>query len=403
MNSAKTDIYIRVTNQSKIKTFDSENKYREWDFGEISLLILVIFGAVTNFLTVIVMTRKRMRSSNASLYIVYIAVCDFIVLLLRFLANMIKLYRIAIYNFCILNQIVAQAASFISVWLILATSAERTAAVIFPLKVTHIFSRKRSKKIILGLVLIFVFISSTVSFCIEYSRAKPHYCQIKGSLNGTCFKYYTLIFPWFRSALGSWIPSVLGFIFSLIIIKALSNASIVRKSITNQMYVKFRPMNIENQIFKSNESSRLFKLEEFKLLLMKKNHSYNSSYTADGSLASKRSSSWRTLSSLYSIQLKERQISIMLLTISISFVLLTFPYSIFDLFRKFGLKSNFLKNRVLLRSVMFLIDLNHSTNFVLFCLTARRFRIELKNIFREIYLKMHKNGLFCKKLNKFDV
>ncbi|RMZ98922.1 growth hormone secretagogue receptor type 1 [Brachionus plicatilis] len=304
MNSAKTDMYIRVTNQSKIKTFDSEKKYREWDFGEISLLILVIFGAVTNFLTVIVMTRKRMRSSNASLYIVYIAVCDFIVLLLRFLANMIKLYRIAIYNFCILNQIVAQAASFISVWLILATSAERTAAVIFPLKVTHIFSRKRSKKIILGLVLIFVFISSTVSFCIEYSRAQPHYCQIKGSLNGTCFKYYTLIFPWFRSALGSWIPSVLGFIFSLIIIKALSNASIVRKSITNQMY--------------SNESSRLFKLEEFKLLLMKKNHSYNSSYTADGSLASKRSSSWRTLSSLYSIQLKERQISIMLLTISIS-------------------------------------------------------------------------------------
>ena len=372
---------------NQTKPYKLSTKYREWDFGEISLLTLLIFGAITNSLTVVVMTRKRMRSSNASLYITFIAICDFLVLLFKFLANMIKLYRVSIYNFCIIIQIIPQAASFISVWLILATSAERTAAVLVPLKVIHLFSRKRSKLIICVLILIFVLISSSVSFCIEYSVNQPYYCRIKGNINGTCFKYYTYIFPWFRSALGSWIPSIFGLIFSYIMIRALSKASHIRKSITNQMLVKFKP-KVNSQVSRSIESGRSIKLEEFKILLMKaRRNSFSSIYTTEGSIR-ERSSSWRALSSVYSQQMKERQITIMLLTISISFIVLTFPYSIFELFRKIGFKSSFLKNRLLLRFVMLLIDVNHSTNFVLFCLTARRFRNELRYIFREIQMKI---------------
>lgn len=390
ISTNKNDYLI---NMNQTKPYKSSTKYREWDFGEISLLTLVIFGAITNSLTVLVMTRKRMRNSNASLYITFMAICDFLVLLFKFLANMIKLYRISIYNFCIIIQVVPQAASFISVWLIMATSAERTAAVLVPLKVIHLFSRKRSKIIIYVIILTFVLISSSVSFCIEYSTTQPYYCRIKGNINGTCFKYYTFIFPWFRSALGSWIPSIFGLIFSLIMIRALSKASLVRKNITNQILVKFKPKS-SSRVSRSNESGRSIKLEEFKILLMKgRKNSFSSIYTAENSRErslSERSSSWRALSSVYSQQTRERQITIMLLTISISFIVLTFPYSIFELFRKLGFKPNFLRNRLLLRFVMLLIDLNHSTNFVLFCLTARRFRNELRYIFREIQMKISK-------------
>jgi hypothetical protein len=77
---------------------------------------------------------------------------------------------------------------------------------------------------------------------------------------------------------------------------------------------------------------------------------------------------------------KEKQITIMLLTACISFFILTMPYSAFELMRKIGANSPYLKNRNVMRAFMLLIDINHATNFILYCLTAQRFRTELKDI-----------------------
>jgi hypothetical protein len=106
-------------------------------------------------------------------------------------------------------------------------------------------------------------------------------------------------------------------------------------------------------------------------------------------------------------QPKEKQITIMLLTISISFILLTLPYSAFELLRKLNVNYKWLKNRNVMRAFMLLIDINHATNFILYCLTAKRFRNELKTIIcAKLYLKDHmsaSNQLSTKRKNNKDL
>ena len=74
----------------------------------------------------------------------------------------------------------------------------------------------------------------------------------------------------------------------------------------------------------------------------------------------------------------------MILTISISFLVLTMPYSLFELIRKFLDPKTFNqiipinKVRIFQRATLLLVDLNHSTNIFFYILTAERFRNELK-------------------------
>jgi hypothetical protein len=56
------------------------------------------------------------------------------------------------------------------------------------------------------------------------------------------------------------------------------------------------------------------------------------------------------------------------------------PYSTFELLRKIGVNRKWLKNRNIMRAFMMLIDINHATNFILYCATGQRFRTELKSI-----------------------
>jgi hypothetical protein len=87
------------------------------------------------------------------------------------------------------------------------------------------------------------------------------------------------------------------------------------------------------------------------------------------------------------INKKETQISIMTLAISISFLILTIPYSLFELMRKLvepEIFNYFIpkhKVRYFQRATLLLIDLDHSTNFLFYVLSAERFRNQLKSIF----------------------
>ena len=75
---------------------------------------------------------------------------------------------------------------------------------------------------------------------------------------------------------------------------------------------------------------------------------------------------------------KEKQITIMLMTISISFMVLSFPYSAFELLRRLNVNLPILKDRDTSRFLLLLLDINHATNFILYCLTGQKFRSELK-------------------------
>ncbi len=217
-------------------------------------------------------------------------------------------------------------ASLISVWLIMITTAERTVSVVWPFKITRIFSKKNCKIIITSMIIFFLVLTSSAGMCSEYNEPKPYLCSIRG--NTFCKYYFNVVYPIFKSLFGSWLPSLIGICLNTIFIIFLKKISNKRKNITKRASQKEKNTNTN----------------------------------------------------------KEKQITIMILTISISFLILTLPYSLFELMRKFLNEQTFYaiipknKVRVFQRATLLLIDLNHSTNFIFYVLTAERFRIQLKNI-----------------------
>jgi hypothetical protein len=57
----------------------------------------------------------------------------------------------------------------------------------------------------------------------------------------------------------------------------------------------------------------------------------------------------------------------------------TLPYSIYELIRKISTNSK--QSRIVHRAFLFLLDCLHATNFILYFLSGKRFRAELKRIF----------------------
>ena len=187
------------------------------------------------------------------------------------------------------------------------------------------------------MILLFLALTSSISFCLEYSQFKPYLCSIRDY--GNCKFYFNNVYPIFKSILGSWLPSLLVICLNAIFIFFLKRVSKRRREITR------RAQNI-----KANNSS---------------------------------------------INNKEKQITIIVMAISFSFLILTMPYSIFEFMRKMLDHKTFHeiisanKVRTFQRAALLLIDLNHSTNFLFYVLTAERFR---NNIL-----------IFCKKDSNLQV
>jgi hypothetical protein len=203
------------------------------------------------------------------------------------------------------------------------TTAERTAAVVVPLKVSSIFSKTRCKILITCMILFFLIITCIAGFSSEYNQKKPYLCVIK---EGKFYMYYFHhIFPIIKSLFGSWLPSLIAISLNTTIIVYLYKASKERKNI-------------------SQKSSNINEAE------------LSTSVNESNVKASKSSSNTN----------KEKQITIMLLAISVSFVVLTMPYSLFELFRKLLNENTFHhiipanKVRIFQRATLLLIDLNHS-------------------------------------------
>jgi len=171
-------------------------------------------------------------------------------------------------------------ASLISVWLIMITTAERTVSVVWPFKITRIFSKKNCKIIITSMIIFFLVLTSSAGMCSEYNEPKPYLCSIRG--NTFCKYYFNVVYPIFKSLFGSWLPSLIGICLNTIFIIFLKKISNKRKNITKRASHAIIPKN---------------------------------------------------------------------------------------------------KVRVFQRATLLLIDLNHSTNFIFYVLTAERFRNQLKNIF----------------------
>nr|QVK45705.1 G protein-coupled receptor [Proales similis] len=335
--------------------------FRPWDFGEWSLLCLMVIGAFGNTLSIVIMRSKSLRSSNASLFITLMAMADMILLGLKFAANMLKLYRVPVFNGCVFLQTGAQAASFISVWLVIVTMSERVMAVMRPLQVSSTFTAMRCKGLALGTVLAGLLLGGSTAPCLTFSPTMPYYCQIRGSMDGPCFAFYNSIFPWIRSVMGSWLPSIIICCFSYLTCRSIWMAS--RK----RLRLAVRSPHHPQESFRLSMSFRLPHRGPDSSRPLVAGQSF-----CEPTSVSRSSRSY----------LQEKQITVMVTAISISFIVFTFPYALFDLLRKMNVEAELLKSRKFMRFCLLLMDLNHSTNFIFYCLAGDKFRRELVRLFR---------------------
>jgi hypothetical protein len=301
-------------------------KNRSWDIWEAGLLLLFLLGLIGNILTMIVFRNKSLRKTNESIVITSLSINDICFLFFKLLANMQKLYNIPIYSSCLLLQhILPQIFAWMTPWLIVMTTIERSFAVIMPLQVSSIFTEKLCFLTICCLSLGFILLSSTQAICLELSVEFPYYCKIKGQYGGKCFNFINIVFSWFKSALMSWIPCLIVIMLNIFIAIYLQKASKKRKIYTNSFICQ----------------TIAHPLKDF----------------------------------------KKNAVNFRLILISIIFVLLTLPYSTFDLLRKLGFNIKFLRNRNAQRFVMFLLDCLHATNFLVYCVVCQKFRKHLNQIF----------------------
>ena len=65
LNRSNQSHFINYVNKSIINP-------REWDFWDYSLLACLIFGTIGNTLSIIVMSTKKLRNTNAALFVSFI-------------------------------------------------------------------------------------------------------------------------------------------------------------------------------------------------------------------------------------------------------------------------------------------------------------------------------------------
>jgi hypothetical protein len=306
MSNIKYKLNTTKISNSSIK---SEAAIRSWDVWEYNLLSLLVIAIIGNSLSILAMKSKKLRSSNTTLFLISLAMSDMCVLIIKFLVNMQKLYRIHVFEFCIVIKILPDIISFTSCWLIITTTIERCIAVSRPFDVSILLSKTKCFLIIFMILILSSLVSTTQIVCLKSLPKTPYFCGIKGDFDGPCRYYINSIYPGIRSALISWIPSILAIFLNIFIIKALSRARIQRKEMANLL-----PRNTN---FVMKDVSMPTGSSITKVLGSSKETS------AKYSIRINRASMKNQHSNLS----QERQITIMLCTISLTFVVIKYLFN----------------------------------------------------------------------------
>ena len=289
--------------------------------------IISAVGTVGNVLSLMVATQKQNRRSSPSWYIGSLAILDTIMLLVGLLQYWF------LFNFfsSLITKAHCHAMFFVvnffsnwSVWTILAMTLERFIVVVFPLKAAVLCSVGKTKTVILAISLVSALKNFHYIWTADFvfnSSTKAALCAFGLVRRGT----WVIAIQWLDTCVSSVLPFliILGANFWIITIINRQRAS--RKTMTH-----------------SDPSNK-------------------ASSSADTSITA------------------------MLVTVSLSFVILTCPLFIFRTYFTFVAR-----NTAYLKAVYHLGHhichkvwyMNNAVNFYLYCITGRRFRSDLMEMFK---------------------
>jgi hypothetical protein len=352
--------------------------------------ILVGIGLMLNLMTIMVFSRVKMRKYCLSISMICLAVSDTAVLTIPVLLTWIDdifydLYYMNNTIWCNLHGYVDMIACANSSWIIVVISIERWFAVVKPWQKSRVFTNKRVGIAILCLFLASIVLFSYFPFSMALAENKNY--RNYSDKSDEQFKYECGIKKNFEK-----IYEYLGFVsiiliyFLPFITLAILNAMILHRLRVSPFSNKQLTLTRHKSFKRSNNSCKQKKKSEKNTASNLEKNSVTQSVVT-------------TQSQPVSNCKNDRSLSVTLLTVSVTFMILTFPFQIHWMANNIKLfKSNAISNLTdfvemprdyqafyyHLQFLMFFIkNMNYVINFFLYSALSTLFRQEFLAIFKE--------------------
>ncbi|CAF1126097.1 unnamed protein product [Rotaria magnacalcarata] len=295
----------------------------------IAILCLTVFGCTGNILILIVVYQGYFRKTASTVLISALSISDCIVLCLQSLQIVTKLHpQVTSYD-CVLLFFM-DAFRLLSVWLVCIINIERCSLVFNPCYMPRLTCRRKSQ--------IFVIILCIISLLVFSHYAKHMHIEYVYNSNKTIpirsfcvFKpnFHRLVWECIRSGLTYWFTVPVCIVCNLIIIHRLRQASSIERALHN-----INPG--VDQLMNTNK---------------------------------------------FDLSTKQRQLTAMLLSSSICFVLTSTPSTIHTTYILITGKVDNVQYAIHILTNI-LLHFHHASNFLVFVFSSARFRIELMHLLR---------------------
>ncbi|XP_069114725.1 probable G-protein coupled receptor 139 [Argopecten irradians] len=341
------------------------NRYKEYRIHTAMVMymppVLLLLGTVGNVLSFLILRHKTMNRMSTNTFLAALSIADSFVLLIGLFRKWLgEITNIDLQTesrlLCKLIAVLAYSTSQYSVWLIVAVTIERYIVVCHPLRASYFCNIPRARKIVCLLALLFLAINIHLLWTVDliketYNNHVVYKCE--GALSHK--RLVEVVWPWIDALFYSFSPTLIIVMLNIMIIRQVIKATYGRDVLQNGSLMKA-------------ESRRCTKDTNTKL-------------------------------------------TVMLLTISFTFLITTLPMNIVMIVTRvwqdeFQNDAAILAKCWLVRTIAeLLMYLNHSINFFLYCATGQKFR---NIVFRMVCRRSgsntsnvsdHSQHLYCSRTN----
>ncbi|WAR11491.1 GHSR-like protein [Mya arenaria] len=324
---------------------------------------LLLMGTFGNVMTFLILRNKAMTRQSTNLFLAALAIADSIVLfvglLRRWLGDILQMDIQSESDWlCKAVSVLGYSSSQFSVWLIIAVTIERFLVVSHPLHTSRYCNLTRAKRIICLIAFLIVAINFHFLFTVSVHE---HEHGLKSCDSAPQFRLLvTVIWPWIDASLYALLPFLLIVVCNTLIIIQTLKATIWREA-------------QNGPLINTADKRKVFKDNNIKL-------------------------------------------TVMLLSVSFTFLITTFPMAIVMVFHSGWSRDienvplSVIAQRQLIRtSAEMLMFLNHSVNFYLYCALGQKFRNQvLKTLCRRTLstnsnLSDHSQHLYCSRVKGYHV
>ncbi|KAK3594349.1 hypothetical protein CHS0354_019258 [Potamilus streckersoni] len=327
-----------MTDNSTTVKYDDISNYPEQKAGimlwSVIPPILISFGTVGNILSIIVLTRRSIRSSTTALYLTVLAFSDLVVLYTGLLRQWLNfLWQEDVRNIselsCKIHLWFVYISLDFSAWILIAVTLERVISSWFPHSAKSLCSRKRAASLMIAIFIFLLILNGHLLFgfgdvvSTEEGQTTVKKCKVKNNAYKDFFSY---VWPWIDLCIFCLIPFVILFTGNVcILIKVIQSAKRTRQ---------VAPM---------------------------------------GGMQHHRTSN------------KQSSLTAMLFTLNVVFLLCTSPISVYNIgysqWEQGAATHDYAVLNLWWAICSLLMYVNNSLNFLLYCLSGSRFRQEVKNLF----------------------